>query len=67
VLPRIFEPFYRGAIQPAAPEGTMAGTGIGLSIVAEAVSAHGGHVELLKAGPLPGACFRVHLPHALAD
>ena len=64
---RIFEPFYRGAVQPAAPVGTMAGTGIGLSIVAEAVSAHGGHVELLKAGPLPGACFRVHLPHALAD
>jgi two-component system sensor histidine kinase GlrK len=64
---RIFEPFYRGAVQPAAPVGTMAGTGIGLSIVAEAVSAHGGHVELLKAGLLPGACFRVHLPHALAD
>ncbi len=64
---RIFEPFYRGAVQPAAPEGTMPGTGIGLSIVAEAVSAHGGHVELLAEGPLPGACFRVHLPHALAD
>jgi signal transduction histidine kinase len=45
----------------------MPGTGIGLSIVAEAVSAHGGHVELMTLGPLSGACFRVHLPHALAD
>jgi two-component system sensor histidine kinase GlrK len=64
---RIFEPFYRGAQQPEPAPGTLPGTGIGLSIVAEAVSAHGGRIELLHDGPLPGACFRIHLPHALTD
>lgn len=64
---RIFEPFYRGAVQPEPLAGSLPGTGIGLSIVAEAVAAHGGHVELLAAGPLRGACFRIHLPHALTD
>jgi two-component system sensor histidine kinase GlrK len=64
---RIFEPFYRGALQPEPAPGTLPGTGIGLSIVAEAVTAHGGRIELLTHGPLPGACFRIHLPHALTD
>jgi two-component system sensor histidine kinase GlrK len=45
---RIFEPFFRGQQQPA--DG-LPGTGIGLSIVAEAVAAHGGSVQLL--GGLP--------------
>jgi two-component system sensor histidine kinase GlrK len=73
---RIFEPFFRGAQQPA--DG-LPGTGIGLSIVAEAVAAHGGRVQLLAAaepagsavhlapGFEPGAHFRITLPHALAD
>jgi two-component system sensor histidine kinase GlrK len=56
---RIFEPFYRGEIQP---EDAVRGTGIGLSIVREYVQAHGGHVELLPGGP--GAHFRIELPHA---
>lgn len=64
---RIFEPFYRGAVQPDPAPGTLPGTGIGLSIVAEAVTAHGGRIELLPEGPLSGACFRIHLPHALTD
>ena len=55
---RIFEPFFRGEVQP---EGAVRGTGIGLSIVREYVQAHGGRVDLLPAGP--GAHFRIELPH----
>ena len=68
---RIFEPFFRGQHQPA--DG-LPGTGIGLSIVAEAVAAHGGRVRLVAEDSLntsapgsPGAHFRIELPHALAD
>jgi two-component system sensor histidine kinase GlrK len=56
---RIFEPFFRGEVQP---EGAVRGTGIGLSIVREYVQAHGGRVDLLADGP--GAHFRIELPHA---
>lgn len=56
---RVFEPFYRGERQP---EGTVRGTGIGLSIVHEYIVAHGGRIELLE-GP-GGAHFRIELPHA---
>jgi len=54
---RVFEPFYRGERQPL--DGT-AGSGIGLSIVHEYVTAHGGRIELLADGP--GARFRIELP-----
>ena len=57
---RIFEPFYRGQIQP---DHGLPGTGIGLSIVAETVGAHGGRLRLLPGRP--GARFRIELPHAL--
>ena len=55
---RIFEPFFRGEVQP---EGAVRGTGIGLAIVREYVEAHGGRVELLAAER--GAHFRIELPH----
>ena len=55
---RIFEPFFRGEIQP---EGAVRGTGIGLSIVREYIQAHGGSVELVADGP--GAHFRIELPN----
>ena len=56
---RIFEPFYRGGLQPAdAPRGS----GIGLSIVHEVITGHGGQIELLADGP--GAHFHIELPHA---
>ena len=61
---RIFEPFYRGQIQP---DSGLPGTGIGLSIVAETVGAHGGRVRLLPHGQDGlGTRFRIELPHALA-
>lgn len=55
---RVFEPFYRGEVQP---EGASRGSGIGLSIVHEVVTGHGGQVELLPDGP--GARFHIELPH----
>lgn len=54
---RIFEPFYRGSHQP---EHEIRGTGIGLSIVQEYVSAHGGTVRLMPSET--GAHLRVRLP-----
>lgn len=58
---RIFEPFYRGERQP---EHALRGSGIGLSIVHEYISAHGGRVELLQNAS--GAHFRIELPHAFS-
>ena len=56
---RVFEPFYRGERQPGdAPRGS----GIGLSIVHEVVTAHGGQISLLP--DEPGARFHIELPHA---
>ncbi|MES2889709.1 MAG: HAMP domain-containing sensor histidine kinase [Pseudomonadota bacterium] len=55
---RIFEPFYRGERQPM---GGVRGSGIGLSLVHEYVTGHGGQVDLLPDGP--GARFHVELPH----
>lgn len=54
---RIFDPFYRGSLQP---EDQPRGSGIGLSIVREQVAAHGGRIALLP-GP-GGATFRLQLP-----
>lgn len=56
---RVFEPFYRGERQPSD---AVRGTGIGLSIVHEYITAHGGVVELLD--DAPGAHFHIELPHA---
>lgn len=54
---RIFEPFVRGS---EAEESGVRGTGVGLSIVHEAVLAHGGNVEVEDAHP--GARFRMVWP-----
>ena len=66
---RVFDPVVRGRVQPV--DG-LPGTGIGLSIVAETVRAHGGQVSLLApesttAGATPGSRFRIDIPHALSD
>lgn len=56
---RIFDPFFRGSLQP---EGRENGSGIGLSIVREYAVAHGGTVLLVPASL--GCHFRVELPYA---
>ncbi len=54
----IFDAFYTGT----APKGTnVKGTGIGLSVVLEFVSAHGGTVQIVD-GQYPGAHFRIIMP-----
>jgi two-component system, NtrC family, sensor histidine kinase GlrK len=55
---RIFEAFYQGRRPQGGPVG---GTGIGLSVVAECVQAHGGLVELVREES-GGAHFQVRLP-----
>lgn len=54
----IFEPFYKGKI---LPKGAMRGTGIGLSIVREYISAHGGKIVFLQEPR--GAHFQIELPY----
>jgi two-component system sensor histidine kinase SenX3 len=54
----IFEPFYRG---PAAIEAQIPGSGLGLSLVRDAASAHHGSVTLASA-PGRGSTFTLHLP-----
>ncbi|MEZ5183953.1 MAG: HAMP domain-containing sensor histidine kinase [Acidimicrobiales bacterium] len=58
VAARAFERFYRA--DPARARQT-GGSGLGLSIVAGTVAAHGGHVELDSA-PGRGTCVRIALP-----
>jgi two-component system sensor histidine kinase GlrK len=55
---RIFEAFYQGRRPQGGPVG---GTGIGLSVVAECVQAHGGTVSLIRDRE-EGAHFQVRLP-----
>jgi two-component system sensor histidine kinase GlrK len=54
---QVFEAFYTGK----APAGHIKGTGIGLSVVMEFVSAHGGQIEIVD-GEWPGAHFRIRMP-----
>jgi two-component system sensor histidine kinase GlrK len=54
---QIFEAFYTGK----APAGHIKGTGIGLSVVMEFVTAHGGQIELVE-GEWAGAHFRIRMP-----
>lgn len=55
---QVFTPFYQAHPDPGRH---VRGTGIGLSVVREAVQAHGGDIEILdQAGR--GACLRIRLP-----
>jgi signal transduction histidine kinase len=47
----IFEPFVS----------SKGGTGLGLSVSYDIVTAHGGSLDLIESGK-PGACFRIRLP-----
>lgn len=53
----VFDAFYTGR----APQGHVRGTGIGLSVVLEFVTAHGGSIEIVD-GESSGAHFRIQLP-----
>src|SRR5580700_755816 len=59
----VFEAFYTGR---AAKSIAVKGTGIGLSVVLEFVSAHGGTIEIID-GEYPGAHFRITMPINTAD
>ena len=54
---RIFDAFYTG--KPSAS--SVKGTGIGLSVVMEFVTVHGGSVEIVD-GEFSGAHFRIRMP-----
>ncbi|MCW2598316.1 MAG: two-component sensor histidine kinase [Frankiales bacterium] len=58
--PRVFERFFRTDSSRTRASG---GSGLGLSIVAALVAAHGGHVDVEET-PGGGATFRVSLPLA---
>ena len=55
---RVFEPFYRADPSRSRDSG---GAGLGLSIVAAVVDAHGGSVKVSDT-PGGGATFEVELP-----
>lgn len=55
---RVFERVYRADVSRARSSG---GSGLGLSIVAALVTAHGGRVEVVSA-PGAGSTFRVLIP-----
>ena len=56
--PHVFEPFFQGARQPAS---TVKGSGLGLSIVREALLAAGGHVDIVDCPPW-STCVRLRWP-----
>ena len=65
---RVFERFYRADPSRARADGngsTTGGSGLGLSIVAALVAAHGGRVET-EPTPGGGATFRVWLPRVFS-
>ncbi len=57
-LPRIFEPFYRSG---DARKGKQAGSGLGLSIVQQAVKQHRGHIAVASTPGL-GTTFTIWFP-----
>lgn len=59
-IPRLFEPFYRGA---RASEAQIPGSGLGLALVKRIVESHGGRVSAANGTPA-GARFTITLPSA---
>jgi signal transduction histidine kinase len=59
-VPFVFNRFFRGGDEMTR---TTQGTGLGLYLVRQIVSAHHGTVEVLRTGPA-GTVFRVRLPDA---
>jgi signal transduction histidine kinase len=63
LMPHIFDPFVQG---PPLPGRVSSGLGIGLALVRQLVTLHGGEVHAESAGPGLGATFTVRLPKAEA-
>ena len=57
-LPHLFDRFWRGRAATGTP-----GSGVGLTVVAELVRAHGGRIEVTST-PGTGTAFTVCLPEA---
>ncbi len=58
---RVFEKFYRA---PSHESHSIAGTGLGLTLVAHIAHGHGGRVEV-ESAPGEGSTFRILIPIAL--
>jgi len=63
-LPHLFEPFYRGR---GALERSIAGSGLGLSVVGHIARAHRGRVTVDSEGDGRGSAFTLHLPVAVKE
>lgn len=63
LLPHIFEVFVQG---PASPDRAQGGLGLGLALVRQLVSLHGGTVSAESAGLGQGSTFVVRLPRIAA-
>jgi two-component system phosphate regulon sensor histidine kinase PhoR len=66
-LPHLFEPFYRGR---EAVERSIAGSGLGLSVVRHIAEAHHGRVSVELGDGAPGGqgkAFVLHLPAAVPE
>jgi two-component system sensor histidine kinase GlrK len=61
---RVFEPFYQGNAPYA---GYVQGTGLGLTIARQYVTAHSGQIEITESRFGKGACVRVTLPNVQAS
>lgn len=61
LLGRVFEPFVQG---PPPSNRAHSGLGIGLALVRQLVSLHGGEVQAASAGAGQGSTFRFWLPRA---
>jgi len=59
-LPHVFDRLWRGFA-----DSDVAGSGIGLAVVRELVTAHGGSVEVASDG-LSGSTFTIRLPLAVS-
>ena len=59
VLPRLFEPFYRPEQEP---ERSMAGLGLGLSLVAHIARLHGGDARVASPGAGQGTTVTLRIP-----
>ncbi|WP_241758713.1 sensor histidine kinase [Pyxidicoccus parkwayensis] len=59
--PRLFAPFHRAPHEPGQPKPQHHGLGLGLYIVSQIVTAHGGWVDVASSLDA-GTCFSVTLP-----